>query len=225
MPKFPGRFGVPPRPRHSLLGRRPRVGHCPEGPLGHRLGTVDGLERQHGVLKIGREDQQLEQLRHPRRRQPLLGGYGGLVCDEPPGRWRPGGGARGPASGRPSPAAVRGIGLRGRRLLGEERARACGRPSRGGTHRFGLGGGGSVRSTREHLAMGEKPACRARDGDAQEAGGLSVAIHRGLIGDRASRRGSSGAHLGEGGHDPQGPWRPPSSMACRTNDHVTYGFT
>lgn len=41
-------------PRRPLLGPCARVGHRPEGPLGYRLGAIDGFESQHGVLEIGR---------------------------------------------------------------------------------------------------------------------------------------------------------------------------
>ena len=58
------------RPRRSLLGPRPRVGHCPEGALGHRLGAVHGFEGQDSCLEVGRQEQEAEELGDPRRVSP-----------------------------------------------------------------------------------------------------------------------------------------------------------
>lgn len=44
-------------PRIPLLGPRPGVRHGAERPLGHRLGAVDGFERQDGDLEIWREQE------------------------------------------------------------------------------------------------------------------------------------------------------------------------
>lgn len=74
----------PPRPRRPLLGPRPRVGHRPKGPLGHRLGTVHCFEGQDGVLEIRRQEQKVEELGHPRSRQPQLPRHGGPVGDGAP---------------------------------------------------------------------------------------------------------------------------------------------
>lgn len=72
------------RPRGQLLGRRPSVSHRPEGALGHRLGAVDGFERQHGHLKVRREHEQVEQLRHPGPREPQPPSDRGPVGTESP---------------------------------------------------------------------------------------------------------------------------------------------
>lgn len=62
-----------------MLGPRPR-GAPPGGPLGHRLGAVDGFEGQHGHLKCSCS--RPKELGHPGARQPRLFRDGGAVGDE-----------------------------------------------------------------------------------------------------------------------------------------------
>lgn len=54
----------------------------PQGPLAHGLGAVDRFESQDRPLKIGRQEQEVEQLRHPRPREPELARHGGPVGHE-----------------------------------------------------------------------------------------------------------------------------------------------
>lgn len=72
------------RPRRSLLGPRPHVGHCPEGPLGHRLGAVHVFDGQDSCLEVGRQEEEVEELGAPRPRQPQLPHHVGTVGDVAP---------------------------------------------------------------------------------------------------------------------------------------------
>jgi hypothetical protein len=56
--------------------------HGPERPLGHQLSAVDGFERQHGVLEIGRQEQEVEELGHSRPREPQLPRHVSPVGDD-----------------------------------------------------------------------------------------------------------------------------------------------
>jgi hypothetical protein len=67
------------------------VGHHPEVALGHRLSAVDGFElKDAGLEIIGREEQQVEELSHPRSSQPEPPSDCGPVGTESPvdGPWR-----------------------------------------------------------------------------------------------------------------------------------------
>lgn len=60
------------------------MGHRPEGTLGHRLRAVDGFERQDGVLEVGRQEQEVEELGDPRPREPQLPRHVGPISDGAP---------------------------------------------------------------------------------------------------------------------------------------------
>jgi len=71
-----GRTWTADGPRRPLLHPAPRVRHGSQRPLAHGLGAVDRFERQDRHLQVGREQEQVEQLRHPSPREPELARHG-----------------------------------------------------------------------------------------------------------------------------------------------------